>query len=52
MNPFVALILGGVMGGVLASGGEPPKKAPGSDAAGVRDEKLDRDSAETEGDDL
>lgn len=52
MNPFVALILGGVMGGVLASGGEPPKKAPGSDAAGIRDEISDQDSAGTERGDL
>ena len=26
MNPFIALILGAVMGGVLASGGEPKKE--------------------------
>ncbi len=52
MNPFVALILGGVMGGVLASGGEPPKKSPGSDAGGVGDEMLDQDGAGTERGDL
>ncbi len=48
MNPFIALILGGVMGGVLASGGEPQKNTSGRDAYGVKDETLSQNNPGTE----
>ncbi len=41
MNPFIALVLGAVMGGVLASGGEPKKEASAKSSTIAGAETLD-----------
>jgi len=41
MNPFIALALGAVMGGVLASGGEPKKESSSNQSSVVSENPPD-----------